>query len=601
MAAEVKLKANTKDYEKKMRRAQKLADNFSKKLDKATKSAKKKKTEVNSLGKSVGKFATHPAVLFTAAVGAFIGKTIAAAAALETVTIKFETLTGSVQRAQAHVKELTDFTARTPFQFEGVAAASARLQAFGFSVSEIMPKLKVLGDVASVTGSTIGELALIYGQVEAAGKLTGERLLQLQERQVPILKMLSKHFEITTGEVQKLITAGGVSSTTFQKVFDTLNQEGGYAFGGMEKQSNTLAGKISTLKDNFNIFAQEIGDTFLPASKKVTGWLISTLQKGTDVTKWIKESVLGIQKVKKESEKPWGKKNKASGLEEWEKAALVKKKEEENQMTEDLAKAGEDLIKANKKRKKKEDEADRIAKLEKDLRAIDDFDLLRNAKLSKRAQEDALIERNKDKIEKLRALKKNKEADKLEVDNYNIKKKRREADLKNGEMVMNHFIGMTRSKNKTLQAIGKIAAIKEIGINTAEMAVKSFNWASKWGGPIAGGIAAAAAIAFGVEQAKEVAGLYNGGTVMGGPGRSPYRDSVPARLAVKETVISKKVTEKIENMADGPKQETVINNNFTIEGNVIADDDEYVAKMADRLSEAVEDYNVRLVSSSMQK
>ena len=80
------------------------------------------------------------------------------------------------------IKDLTEFTARTPFQFDGVADSAKILLGFGSTVSEVKDRLQFLGDISAAIGTPLKDLAVIFGQVQAAGKLTGERFIQLAER-----------------------------------------------------------------------------------------------------------------------------------------------------------------------------------------------------------------------------------------------------------------------------------------------------------------------------------------------------------------------------------------------------------------------------------
>lgn len=205
---------------------------------------------------------------------AAIGGAVNEAAKIETITTQFEVLTGSVLGARKAVQQLQEFSASTPFSFEQVSTAGRQLLAFGFSVEELTPRLQQLGDVAAASGNSVGELTTIYGQVAAAGKLTGERLLQLQERAIPIGPALASTLGVAESAVRDLVSQGKVSFKDFEAAFASLNKEGNFAFGGLEKVSGTLEGKISTLKDNFSLLASEFGAQFLPAAKQATQALI---------------------------------------------------------------------------------------------------------------------------------------------------------------------------------------------------------------------------------------------------------------------------------------------------------------------------------------
>ena len=94
--------------------------------------------------------------------------------------------------------------------------------------------------------------------------------------------------------------------------------------------------------------------------------------------------------------------------------------------------------------------------------------------------------------------------------------------VKNAETGLNALSRLQSSKNKELAAIGKAAAIAQIGIDTARGAMAAY--ASLVGipfiGPVLGPIAAGAVIAYGAEQVANVAGiqLAEGGIVKASAG-----------------------------------------------------------------------------------
>ena len=82
--------------------------------------------------------------------------------------------------------------------------------------------------------------------------------------------------------------------------------------------------------------------------------------------------------------------------------------------------------------------------------------------------------------------------------------------------------------------IAEMTGNKQKLIDAKSAAANSYNWASAWGGPIAGGIAGAAAF-------TSVMAFANGGTVPG----SGSGDTVPAMLSPGETVITRALTERV--------------------------------------------------------
>lgn len=77
---------------------------------------------------------------------------------------------------------------------------------------------------------------------------------------------------------------------------------------------------------------------------------------------------------------------------------------------------------------------------------------------------------------------------------------------------------LTQSSNKKLFEIGKIAARANVVIDTHESAMKAYKWAAGWGGPIAGSIAAGAAIAAGGIRLSAINSTSFGGGGLAGSG-----------------------------------------------------------------------------------
>lgn len=178
---------------------------------------------------------------------------------VEKLQTQFRVLTGNIIEGEKVLKSLQDFSASTPFQLPGIAKAGAQLISFGFEAQNITQLLGKIGDVAAGSGSDLNEVALIYGQIAAQGKLSGERLLQLQERAIPIGPALAKTMGIAESAVRDAVSKGAVDLETFEKAFASLSDESGIFFEGMQKQSKTLGGILSTLSDNIAVTQSSVG------------------------------------------------------------------------------------------------------------------------------------------------------------------------------------------------------------------------------------------------------------------------------------------------------------------------------------------------------
>ena len=194
------------------------------------------------------------------AVTSFASESLAAGRTFEDLNTRLVTLTGSTGAANELFAELKDFSAGTPFQLPDITNAAAQLRSFGTELNQIIPTLESIGNVSAASGSNLGELSLIFGQVRAAGKLTGERLLQFQERAVPIGPAIAKTLGVAEASVKDLVSQGKVSFDQFEQAFNSLSEEGEFAFNGILRASLTFSGALSTLSDNATIFKGTFGE-----------------------------------------------------------------------------------------------------------------------------------------------------------------------------------------------------------------------------------------------------------------------------------------------------------------------------------------------------
>ena len=198
-------------------------------------------------------------------------------AELETQTRSLKVLTGSLQDAQKVIKELQDFGAVTPFTSSELIETAKRLKAFGFETEKIVDVTKRLGDIAGATGADLGGIATAFGQIQAKGRLQGEELLQLQERGVDLQGTLRKEYGLTADEFQKALSKGQIGADAVNFALTKLTDKGGKYADGAIAQSDTLAGKLSTVQDNIDRIATKLGEVLAPALKNVLDLAIEAL------------------------------------------------------------------------------------------------------------------------------------------------------------------------------------------------------------------------------------------------------------------------------------------------------------------------------------
>lgn len=188
------------------------------------------------------------------------GAGLKTAADLEQATIGFETMLGSAQRANKFLDQIKKTAANTPFELKGLTQSSQKLLAFGFQAKDVIPTLTTLGDAASGLGlgqEGLDRIVMAVGQIQAKGKVQGEELLQLTEAGIPAQKILQNELGLTADQYADLQKKGKILATDAIPALlngiknGTRGQAGETAkFGGlMAKQSKSLAGLFSTLKD----------------------------------------------------------------------------------------------------------------------------------------------------------------------------------------------------------------------------------------------------------------------------------------------------------------------------------------------------------------
>jgi len=256
---------------------------LNKSLGKVRREMKRFGSNFKSLGRDLSRSVTLP----LAAIGA---AAIKSASDLETLETSFISLTGGTEQARNMMKQLNEFTAKTPFQIDAVAKSARQLIASGTGVGEVNNQLQFLGDIAATSGSSIDEIAAIFAKVNAKGKVELENLNQLAERGIPIFKALSD----ATGLPAEKLGAGRVTVEQFNAVLKSFAEQGGFAEGAMERLSETTAGKFSTAIDNLKIAGASLVESIMPLLKQAIDKLTEFTKGFTRLTPEVKNIILMV-------------------------------------------------------------------------------------------------------------------------------------------------------------------------------------------------------------------------------------------------------------------------------------------------------------------
>lgn len=204
------------------------------------------------------------------------------AANRETMETAFVPLLGSAKAARDRMAELADFAAHTPFQLPGIAAASRTLESLTDGALSTGDGLRLVGDAASAQNTPIEEMAVTIGRLYSgldSGRPVGEAMQRLQE-----LGAISPDVR---AKLEKLQAEGKKGSEVWQVAAEELARFS----GGMELQSQTWNGKISTLSDNWAQVRAEFGKPIMDALKPLLDEGIGSLESMAAKAKEIGETI----------------------------------------------------------------------------------------------------------------------------------------------------------------------------------------------------------------------------------------------------------------------------------------------------------------------
>ena len=284
------LDATTAKYNQTLKNTQNTANSSKSSLSAYGNQLKANKTSASGLSGALGSLGGSLGSLGGLAAGAAAGfaamklkdygqYALQTAASFEQLAISFRVMTGSAQTGQELTDAIVELGAKTPMTAQQLSKAAQLLMSFGESAENIIPDLKLLGDITGGEVNRFNQLALAFAQVGANGKLMGQDLIQMVNAGFNPLQIMSQTTGKSMGQLREEMSEGKI---TFQMVAQAMRDaasEGGRYFGLMEQQSQSLNGRLSTLGDTWEQAANSLGQIFMPATKKATELLIEATKR----------------------------------------------------------------------------------------------------------------------------------------------------------------------------------------------------------------------------------------------------------------------------------------------------------------------------------
>lgn len=197
-----------------------------------------------------------------------IGKqALKASSDFEQAGVSFTVMLGDAKKAKRLVNDLQNMANVTPFETQDLLDASKTLLNFGISAKEVMPDLQMLGDIAGGDKQRMASLTLAFSQMSSAGRLMGQDLLQMINAGFNPLEEIARKTGKSIGYWKDEMSKGNVSVEMVRQAFMDATSEGGRFYKMMDKQSETLEGRLSTMNDAYVLLLRSISDGFVPALK----------------------------------------------------------------------------------------------------------------------------------------------------------------------------------------------------------------------------------------------------------------------------------------------------------------------------------------------
>ena len=199
---------------------------------------------------------------------------------MEKYTTGFTNMLGSAEKAQAVLNQIKQDAARTPLNVDSLVQANQLLISAGVSAGEARSTILALGDAVSATGGgseVLSRMAANLQQIKNVGKAASIDIKQFAMAGIDIYGVLADYTGKSTAEVQGMTITYDLLTAALKKA----SEEGGRYYNAMETQSQTLSGRLETLKDNWSQLIGSLTEGFAGTEGKLVsaaaGW-VETLQ-----------------------------------------------------------------------------------------------------------------------------------------------------------------------------------------------------------------------------------------------------------------------------------------------------------------------------------
>lgn len=175
-------------------------------------------------------------------------------AQIESYRVGLTNMLGDAQAANEAMAAIQEDAARTPFSVDSLTQANQLLISAGENAEYSRKVIMALGDAVSATGGGNAELSRMSAnlqQIANVGKASAIDIKQFAYAGINVYQVLADYTGKTVQEVQNMT----ISYDLLSNALIAASEEGGRYYNAMDTQSQTMNGRVSTLKDNVSQLA----------------------------------------------------------------------------------------------------------------------------------------------------------------------------------------------------------------------------------------------------------------------------------------------------------------------------------------------------------
>lgn len=282
--ARMKLSQTDADYKRKLDILNAAIEQHNKNLKEAGVNSRALTEQTSYMAGYMSRWAQRIAFTFSfGAAKSFVGQIAEVRGQFELSERSLEAILQNKPKADEIFNKTVELAVKSPFRIKDLVDYTRQLSAYRIESDKLYDTTKRLADVSAGLGVDMGRLILAYGQVKAAAYLRGSEVRQFTEAGINMYGELQQYFKevkgeaYTTAQIVDMISKRKVTFEDVEAIFQRMTDKGGTFYNMQEIQAETLQGKISNLKDAFDVMLNDIGKANEGTMKGMVSWGTSLL------------------------------------------------------------------------------------------------------------------------------------------------------------------------------------------------------------------------------------------------------------------------------------------------------------------------------------